>query len=315
VSVAAESRRRFGRERARTALAKVREEFANPEKRTAYLMILPVLAVILIIAAWPILYGVYLSFLRILPIGREFIGFDNYTQMLSDSRFFRALLNTSIFTVASVAIEFALGLGIALVLNRGFVGQGVTRAIAIVPWAFPTVVSGIMWRLMYQDQVGIMAYWGERLGLISGPILANETTVLIGAIIADVWKTTPFVALLLLAGLQVISPDVYEAARMDGATAWQVFTRITIPLLKPAILVALLFRTLDAWRVYDLFWVMSDRQLDSLSTYTFEFVRISQLNLSVGNAAAVFVFVSSLVIAFFFIRFLGTRTQEAADEA
>jgi trehalose/maltose transport system permease protein len=273
-------------------------------------MVLPVLLVILVVAAWPVLYSVYLSFQRILPATTSFIGFDNYAHMFSDSTFFRALLNTFVFTVFSVAFEFALGLGIALVLNRGFVGQGMTRAIAIIPWAFPTVVSGIMWRLMYQDQVGIFAYWAERFGLVSGPVLASESTILIGAILSDVWKTTPFVALLLLAGLQVIPPDVYEAARVDGATPWQRFTQITLPLLKPAILVALLFRTLDAWRVYDLFWVMSDRQLDSLSTYTFEFVRISQANQSIGPAASVLVFLSSLVIAFLFIKFLGTRAQE-----
>lgn len=292
-------------------MARVRREFTDPEKRTAYLMVLPVLLVILLIAAWPVIYSGWLSFLRILPAGNSFIGIDNYTQMFTDSVFYRALLNTLIFTVASVAFEFVLGLGIALVLNRGFVGQGTTRAIAIVPWAFPTVVSGIMWRLMYQDQVGLLAHWAEKLGLISGPILANENAVLVGAILSDIWKTTPFVALLLLAGLQVISPDVYEAARVDGATAWEQFTRITLPLLKPAILVALLFRTLDAYRVYDLFWVMSDRQLDSLSTYTFEFVRISQANQGRGPAASIFVFLSSLLIAFLFIKVLGTRAQEA----
>ena len=297
-------------ERRRGAFARVRREFTDPEKRTAYLMVLPVLFVILLVAAWPVLYSIYLSFQRILPTTASFVGFENYAHMFSDATFFRSLLNTFVFTVFSVALEFALGLGIALVLNRGFIGQGTTRAIAIIPWAFPTVVSGIMWRLMYQDQVGIFAYWAERLGVISGPILANESSILIGAIISDVWKTTPFVALLLLAGLQVIPPDVYEAARVDGARPWQQFTRITLPLLKPAILVALLFRTLDAWRVYDLFWVMSDRQLDSLSTYTFEFVRISQANQSIGPAASVFVFLSSLLIAFLFIKFLGTRAQE-----
>ena len=154
-------------------------------------------------------------------------------------------------------------------------------------------------------------YFADKVGLITGPILANDATVLIGAIIADVWKTTPFVSLLLLAGLQVIPHDVYEAARVDGATKWQQFVRITLPLLKPAILVALLFRTLDAWRVYDLFWSMSDRQLDSLSVYAFKFVRITQADFSIGNAAAVFVFLSSLAIAFVFIKFLGTRAQEA----
>jgi trehalose/maltose transport system permease protein len=310
VSVAAESRAPVEAGRARS-FARIRREINDPEKRTAYIMVLPALLVILLIAAWPVLYNAWLSFQRILPTGSSFIGLDNYVQMFTDGVFYRALLNTAIFTVCSVAIEFTLGLGIAVVLNRGFVGQGITRAIAIVPWAFPTVVSGIMWRLMYQDQVGILSYWGEKLGLVSGPILANENAVLVGAILSDVWKTTPFVALLLLAGLQVISPDVYEAARVDGAKAWQQFTRITLPLLKPAILVALLFRTLDAYRVYDLFWVLSDRQLDSLSTYTFEFVRISQANQGRGPAASVFVFVSSLVIALVFIRIFGTRAQEA----
>lgn len=297
--------------RRREALSRVRAEFSDPEKRTAYWMVAPVLVVVLAVAAWPVLYSIYLSFFRILVDQRAFVGLDNYVQMFTDSTFWRALLNTAVFTVVSVAIEFVLGLGIALVLNRGFRGQGGVRAIAIVPWAFPQVVAGIMWRLMYQEQVGFFAYWAQQLGLVSAPILTSDTTILVGAIIADVWKTTPFVALLLLAGLQTIPGDVYEAARVDGATRWQQFTRITLPLLKPAIMVALLFRTLDAWRIYDLFWVMSDRQLESLSTYVFSFVRLSQVNISVGNAAAVFVFVSSLVIAFAYVKVLGKRAQEA----
>jgi trehalose/maltose transport system permease protein len=307
MSIAADAPRRV----ASGAVGRVRREFQDPEKRTAYIMVLPVIVIILAIAAWPLIYAIWLSFLRVLPDRQTFVGLNNYTQLFADAAFYRALLNTAIFTVVSVSIEFALGLGVALILNRGFIGQGAIRAIAIVPWAFPTVVSGLMWRLMYQDQLGFVSYWGERLGLISGPILADDTSMLIGAIASDIWKTTPFVALLLLAGLQVISADVYEAARVDGATARQQFMRITLPLLKPAILVALLFRTLDAWRIYDLFWVVSDRQLDSLSTYTFEFVRISNVNFSIGNAAAVFVFGSSILIAFFFIKVLGTRAQEA----
>ena len=289
----------------------IKGEFGDSDKRTGYIMVLPTLIIVLLIAAGPIAYAIYLSLWRILPGQWTFVGLGNYATLFSDPEFYTALFNTAVFTVASVAGEFALGLTIALVLNRGFAGQGAARAIAIVPWAFPTVVSGIMWRLMYTDQVGIFAYIADSLGLVDGPILANTTAVLIGAIIADIWKTTPFVALLLLAGLQVIPLDVYEAARVDGATKWQQFTRVTMPLLKPAIMVALLFRTLDAWRVYDLFWALTDRSLDSLSVYTFKFVRISQLNLSVGNAAAVFVFLSSLVIAAVFIKFLGTRAQEA----
>jgi ABC-type sugar transport system permease subunit len=312
MSVATGSRTRAGRGEARAGFWRpIRTEFADPEKRTAYLMILPAVIIILLIAAWPILYAILLSMYRILPGSRTFIGLENYSTLFSDPTFWGAVVNTVVFTVVSVAFEFLFGLSIAIILNRGFVGQGAARAIAIIPWAFPTVVSGLMWRLMYQDGVGIFAYLADRLGLVDGPILANSTAVLMGAVVSDVWKTTPFVALLILAGLQVIPGDVYEAARVDGATRWQQFTRITLPLLKPAIMVALLFRTLDAWRVYDLFWSMTDRQLESLSVYTFERVRISQLDLSVGNAAAVFVFASSLLIAFIFIKVLGTRAQES----
>jgi trehalose/maltose transport system permease protein len=197
-----------------------------------------------------------------------------------------------------------------LALNQYFVGRGPIRAIALVPWVFPTVISAVMWRLMYQDQIGIVNYLATRIGLVSEPILSNEGSTMVAAIVVDVWKTTPFVALLLLAGLQVIPADLYEASMVDGASALQRFTRITLPLLKPALLVAMLFRTLDAWRVYDLFWAMSDRQLESLSTYVYKSVRISQLNFSLGNAAGVFVFVSSLVIAIAFIGLLGRRATD-----
>ncbi|MGH2779280.1 MAG: carbohydrate ABC transporter permease [Actinomycetota bacterium] len=294
--------------RARNALGSVRREFGDPEKRTAYWMILPTVLIVALIAAWPIIYAVFLSFQRILPSITEWAGINNYVVMFGDSTFWTALLNTGVFTVVSVLFEFTIGLAIALALNRPFRGQGAARAIAIIPWAFPTVVSGAMWRLFYQDEVGIFAFFAQALGY-NGVILANDLSVLLGAIISDVWKTTPFVALLLLAGLQTIPGDVYEAARVDGATKWQQFTRVTLPLLKPAILVALLFRTLDAWRVYDLFWSMSDRQLESLSTYVFKFVRVSQADFSIGNAAAVFVFVSSIAIAFVFVKVLGARQE------
>ncbi|MGH2749807.1 MAG: carbohydrate ABC transporter permease [Actinomycetota bacterium] len=301
--------RKEKRGRAGHAWRSIWREFNDPEKRTAYWMILPTTLIVLLIAAWPILYAFFLSFQRILPNVTEWVWFENYALMFGDGVFYRALFNTSVFTVVSVFFEFTLGLSIALALNKRFPGQGTARAIAIIPWAFPTVVSGAMWRLFYQDEVGIFAALASGLGY-DGVILANDLSVLIGAIVSDVWKTTPFVALLLLAGLQTIPGDVYEAARVDGATKWQQFTRVTLPLLKPAILVALLFRTLDAWRVYDLFWSMSDRQLDSLSTYVFEFVRVSQADFSIGNAAAVFVFVSSIAIAFVFVKVLGAR-QEA----
>jgi multiple sugar transport system permease protein len=211
-----------------------------------------------------------------------------------------------------VALEFVIGLAIALAINRAFRGRGLVRAGILVPWAFPIVISAVMWRLMYQDQVGIINYIATTLGLISQPILTDNTLIMIGAIISDVWKTTPFMALLLLAGLQTIPGDVYEAARVDGANQIQRFFRITLPLLKPTILVALLFRTLDSWRVYDLFWAMSDKQLESLSTYTYKAVRDSQVLFPVGNAAAVFTFLTAFAIALFFIKVLGMRTSTEA---
>src|ERR671933_1715420 len=222
------------------------------------------------------------------------------------------LTNTVIFTVASVTLEFVIGLGIALAINRAFRGRGLVRAAVLVPWAFPTVISAVMWRLMCQDQIGVIDVVANKLGIISQPILSDNTLLLISCIFIDTWKTTPFMALLLLAGLQTIPADVYEAARVDGANRMQQFFRITLPLLGPSILVAILFRTLDSWRVYDLFWAMSDKQLESLSTYTYKAVRDSQLLFPTGNAAAVFTFLTAFLIAIFFIKVLGMKTSTEA---
>ena len=287
-----------------------KEEFGNPERRTAYYMVLPALIVILLVAFWPVVYSVWLSLHQatVTAIG-PFVGFENYVEMFQNPDFLVGLQNTVIFTVVSVALEFVIGLAIALAINRAFQGRGLVRAAVLVPWAFPTVISAAMWRLMFQDQVGVVNYVANALGIISEPILSDRTLLLIAAILVDVWKTTPFMALLLLAGLQTIPGDVYEAARVDGANVMQRFFRITLPLLKPAILVAVLFRTLDAYRVYDLFWAMSDRQLESLSTFVYKGVRISQLNFAPGNAAAVFIFITALAIALFFIKVLGMQTS------
>jgi ABC-type sugar transport system permease subunit len=287
-----------------------KEEFGDPERRTAYYMILPALIIVVAVAFYPILYGVVLSLTdsSINAVG-SFVGFENYAEMFQNPDFMEGLTNTVIFTVVSVTLEFILGLAIALAINRAFRGRGLVRAAILVPWAFPTVISAVMWRLMFQDQVGIINYVANAIGLISEPILADRTLLLIGAILVDVWKTTPFMALLLLAGLQTISGDVYEAARVDGANVMQRFFRITLPLLKGTILVAVLFRTLDSYRVYDLFWAMSNRELESLSTFVYKGVRISQLQFAQGNAAAVFIFVTAFLIALFFIKVLGMRTS------
>jgi trehalose/maltose transport system permease protein len=287
-----------------------KEEFGDPERRTAYYMILPSVVIVVAIAFFPILYGVVLSLTdsTVNAFG-SFVGVENYVEMFENPDFMEGLTNTAIFTLVSVTLEFIIGLAVALAINRAFRGRGLVRAAILVPWAFPTVISAVMWRLMFQDQVGIINYVANAIGLISEPILADRTLLLIGAILVDVWKTTPFMALLLLAGLQTIPGDVYEAARVDGANVMQRFFRITLPLLKGAILVAVLFRTLDSYRVYDLFWVISNRELESLSTFVYKGVRISQLQFAQGNAAAVFIFVTAFLIAVFFIKVLGMQTS------
>ncbi len=287
-----------------------KEEFGNPERRTAYYMVLPALLIILIIAFYPVLSSVWLSFHQAtLTQTGSFNGLENYTELFKNSDFLDGLFNTVVFTVVSVFLEFIIGLGIALAINRAFRGRGLVRAAVLVPWAFPTVISAAMWRLMFQDQVGVINTIANNLGIISEPILSDRTLLLIATILVDVWKTTPFMALLLLAGLQTIPGDIYEAARVDGANVIQRFFQITMPLLKPTILVAVLFRTMDSYRAFDLFWVMSNRQLESLSTFVYKGVRISQLQFAEGNAAAVFIFVTAFLLALFFIYGLGMQTS------
>src|SRR5918999_5118251 len=180
-------------------------------------MVLPALLIILIIAFFPILQAINLSLRQATVIqAGPFVGLENYTEMFQNPDFLEGLTNTAIFTVVSVTLEFLIGLGIALAINQAFAGRGLVRAAILVPWAFPTVISAVMWRLMFQDQVGVINYVVNTLGIISQPILSDRTLLLIAAVGVDVWKTTPFMALLLLAGLQTIPGDVYEAARVDG---------------------------------------------------------------------------------------------------
>lgn len=292
-------------------LRALRSEFTDRDRRLAYYLVSPAVIIILLIAVFPILYAILLSFQDVIPNQpTTWAGIQNYIDLFVDPDFHKALVYTTIFTVVSVGIEVVVGMAIALALNRVFPGRGVARATTLAPWALPPAVAAIMWRLMFQDQIGIMSYLARTLHVYSGTILGSENALLVVAILVDAWKTTPFMALLLLAGMQVIPGDVYEAAKIDGATTAQQFWRVTLPLVKPALLVALLFRTLDAWRVYDLFWVMGLRQLQSVSVFVYNGVRISQLDFSLGNAAAVFVFLSSIAIAFFFFKVLGTRTTE-----
>jgi ABC-type sugar transport system permease subunit len=286
------------RRRTRTAAA--------DERRTGIVMVLPTVLAVAGVAFFPVAYSVYLSLhdASIADVG-GWVGLENYRAVFADPAFREGLANTAVFTATSVSLELTIGMAIALGLNRAFRGRGLTRMAILLPWAFPVVVSALMWRLMLQDQVGVVTYLAQSIGLADGPILSDRRSLMIAAILIDVWKETPFMALLLLAGLQTIPGEVIEAAKVDGAGAARRFVSITLPLLKPAILVALLFRTLQAWGVYDLFWVMSDRQLESLSTYVYKGVRVSQLGFAPGTAAAVLTFLGALTIALLYIRRLG----------
>jgi trehalose/maltose transport system permease protein len=282
------------------------------ERRTAWSMVAPTLVMILAVAFVPVLWTIWLSLhnATLIQTG-SWAGFSNYTFVFDDPAFRQSLLYTAIFTVVCVGVELVLGMAMALVLNRHFVGQGALRAIVLIPWAFPLSVAAALLRLMLVPPFGILSHLLGSVGLNSDPLTSNSG-LLIAIIIADIWTSTPFIAVLLLAGLQTIPSEVLEAAKVDGASPVQSFFHITLPLLKPAMLVATLFRTLQAWAAFDLFQVVAVHQINSLSTYVYQDVRESDLFLAPGTAAAVLTFVSSLLIALVFIRGFGTQTVQQA---
>jgi multiple sugar transport system permease protein len=244
-------------------------------------------------------------------IESNFIGLGNYSRYLQSERMWKALGNTMFFTVASVGVELVLGLLIALLINRVFMGRGLVRASVLIPWAIPTAVAAMMWAFLYDGQTGIVAHYFEQFGLIrdASVLLSTGTGGMFSVIFADVWKTTPYMALLLLAGLQTISGSLYEAAEVDGANKWQQFWKITLPMLKSAILVALLFRTLDAFRVFDLIFVLTGggpaNSTESISIYAY-ITLFSQQNFGAGSVLSVIVFACVAIISTLFIKFIGS---------
>ena len=277
------------------------------ERKLAYLLCGPAVFAMLLVTAYPILYALWLSLRKAdlrFPDRGEFIGLENYITVLTSSTWWSVLGATLLITIVSVLIELVLGMIFALIMHRAIFGRGPIRASILIPYGIVTVVAALAWQYMFTPGTGF-------LGPITDAGLLNETFPgqYIAIIATEVWKTTPFMALLLLAGLQTISSDVYEAARVDGANVLQRFFRITLPLLKGTILVAVLFRTLDSYRIFDLFWAMSNRELESLSTFVYKSVRVSQLLFAQGNAASVFIFVTSFLLALFFIYGLGMQTS------
>jgi len=243
-------------------------------------------------------------------IKSNFTGLSAYGKLLTDTRFFHSLRSTVIFTVISVSLELIFGMALALIMNQAIKGIGGIRTTALIPWAIPTAVSALMWSYMYDGSSGVVAKIFTSIGLIASPelMLLSAGGAMTAAILADVWKTTPYMALLLLAGLQIIDKGMYESAKIDGAGPIRTFFKITLPLLKPSLLVALLFRTLDAFRVYDLIAVLTGgaQGTETLSIYAYKLM-IAQNNYGYGAVVVLTMALCVGAIAFLFVKVLGAE--------
>ncbi|MGK7914265.1 MAG: carbohydrate ABC transporter permease [Prochloraceae cyanobacterium] len=280
-----------------------RDIIRQREQTTGWLMVIPALFVLALVFVYPIGRAFWLS-LFTENLGTQlqpfFSGLANYGRMVGDGRFWQSIQNTAIFTAISVSLELLLGMGIALVLNQSFRGRGLVRTVAIIPWALPTAVMGLAWAWIFNDQYGIVNDILQRLGTIETGInwLGDPTLAMLALIVADVWKTIPFISIILLAGLQSISVDLYEAHAIDGANSWQSFRQITLPLLMPQILISLLFRFAQAFGIFDLVQVMTGGgpggATETVSIYIYSTV-MRYLDFGYGSALIVVTF--SLLIA------------------
>jgi trehalose/maltose transport system permease protein len=293
-----------------------RSALQRKQTRLAWLMLLPALAAVGFVAFYPLGQTVYYSFTdQQFLAGIEptkWVGLENYKDLIHDTLFRDAVVLTVKFTLITVSFEFLLGMIIALTVNSGFKGRGVMRAMMLVPWAIPTVVAAQMWKWMYNDIYGVVNDAGVRLHLLSHNVawISQPNTALGSVAAVDIWKTTPFVALLLLAGLQVIPTELYEAARVDGASAWQQFWRITLPLLRPAILVALIFRTLDALRVFDVFNVFFGNRLDTQTMAIFaQDTIVGTGDVGYGSAVCVAIFLIIGLFTVIYVTFMRVEQQ------
>jgi trehalose/maltose transport system permease protein len=282
-------------------------ELVRRQTRLAWILLIPSLLVVALVALIPLLQTVYQSFTDARLASQrpvQWVGFDNYADLLTDPAWWHSVLITVEFTILTVVFEFALGMIIALVVNSNFPGRGAMRAAMLVPWAIPTVVSAQMWRWMYNDTYGVINdFLVGRIHLLTQNMawVADPATSLVAVAAVDIWKTTPFVALLLLAGLQVIPTDIYEAARVDGASGIQQFMSLTLPLLQPAIVVALIFRTLDALRVFDVFYVMFGNRADTqtMAIYAQQTITaFSDLGYGAAISVAIFIIIGIFVIGY-----------------
>src|SRR5881227_2159444 len=283
---------------------------ARAERKTAYLLCAPAVIAMLIVTGYPIAYAIYLSLQKYdlrFPSQKEFVGLSNYGEVLSSSTWWSDVLNTLIITVGSVAIELVLGMILALVMHRAIFGRGAVRAAILVPYGIVTVVAAFAWKYAFQPQTGFVSIFGSGVDPFSSR--ADSFVVII---LSEIWKNTPFMALLLLAGLALVPDELHEAVKVDGASTWQRFWRITIPLMKPAILVALLFRTLDEFRIFDVIFIFNQgaQGTESISMLNYSTL-LNRLNLGLGSAVSVLLFVFVALIAVVYIKGFGAGAAPA----
>jgi multiple sugar transport system permease protein len=281
----------------------------------AWLLCAPAVAAMLLVTAYPIAYAVWLSLFRYdlrFPEQRAFVGLANYASVLGSEVWWQALVNTLIVTVGSVSVELMLGFVCALLMHRALFGRRLLRTALLVPYGIVTVIAALSWRLAFDPTTGFV----NRLLALQGDWLAERGPAFFVIIFAEVWKTTPFMALLLLTGLTLVPRELASAARVDGATPVQTFFRVTLPLMRPTVAVALLFRTLDAFRIFDTVFVLTGGAQDTATVSIVAYrTLITRLNLGLGSAVAVLLFVCVLVIAAVFVKLLGVPYGDAGARA
>ena len=284
----------------------------------AALLVSPTFLVLALVVGYPLLDALRLSFFRknagvdpttgLVQAGEKFVGLRNYTDLLSSDQFRRALVNTTTLTVSTVLIETVIGIAMALIMNRAFAGRGLIRASILVPWAIPTAISALLWRWIFATDGAANALLGtDTLWTTEG------LQAWVAVVIADTWKTAPFIGLLVLAGLQIIPAEVYEAAKVDGAGAWSTFWRITLPLVKPALIVAVLFRLLDVLRMFDLPYVMigpGKQPVETVSILAFqEAIQFTRFGPAAAMSTLLFGYIA--IVAFVFVKVLGADVISA----
>ncbi|HEY1360303.1 MAG TPA: sugar ABC transporter permease [Thermoleophilaceae bacterium] len=301
----------------RTAAPKKKvSDRARSERRLAYMLCAPAVITMIAVTGYPIAYAIYLSLqkndLRF-PDQKEFVGLSNYVDVLTSSTWWSDVFHTLIITVFSVGLELVLGMAIALVMHRAIFGRGAVRVAVLIPYGIVTVVAAFTFRYAVDPASGFLQ--GTFLLSDTAAPLTQQTGSYVMIILTETWKTTPFMALLLLAGLSLVPDELHEAAKVDGANAVQRFFRITLPLMKPAILVALLFRTLDAFRIFDTIFIQTSgaNNTESVSILGYN-VLINRVNIGLGSAVSVLVFIFVILIAFFFVKVLGTSTAQQRGE-